>query len=487
MTSVTASSLAAMSQPSYIMGIDQVLVGKPTSSFFKHEFKQYANFSMELLGHQLSNVRAGATGCVATVSGVSDMCYELFVNIRLPAIMGTKDTSNTQRFPCASDSKTRAADKRILRAMSVDGTLADGMDRFMAKSAGAGPLRDDRGYETETAVEDDAMTVATRNPGRQKYWAHYVNAVGFVAIREVTIVIGHTAVDSINSDFLFIWDELATQPGHRMGVNEMVGKAYSREQLILDSQKERDLWVPIPFWHTSTPAKALATCAFHWSPVEYHVSFATWEEMIVRANPDTKVTKLNGTELSDGDFQACLQMTHMYIDPAERDRMADEPFDVLITQHHRQKHFTNFSELSVKFPHPTIALCWFIRRKVAEQDNDWFNWTGVCGSKPWKTASLKFNTATRQQAKSHMYFRNVQGRSHFPCIPDAEVGLYSFAFDATDPDPCGACTLTRYETVTLGLELQDALNSEQITAHVHQLNWQILRHEDGVVLPAFAG
>jgi hypothetical protein len=70
-------------------------------------------------------------------------------------------------------------------------------------------------------------------------FAYWTNAVGQAIVKMATLIIGTQTIDTLYSDFLFMWEELAGKPGKRL--TEMIGKRYCREDLIVDSQYTRTL------------------------------------------------------------------------------------------------------------------------------------------------------------------------------------------------------------------------------------------------------
>ena len=133
-------------------------------TLFKSQHKRYTNFAEDFEENDFS---AGTVGfgqrVSANVSRYGDLVSDVLLEVTLPAIQASESVVN-----------------------------------------GAG---------TEV---DDADKAA--------YW---VNAIGYAIISEVEIEIGGTEVDTLYSEWMFLWEELTQRPGARLG--EQIGSLRTRQ------------------------------------------------------------------------------------------------------------------------------------------------------------------------------------------------------------------------------------------------------------------
>ena len=293
-------------------------------------------------------------------------------------------------------------------------------------------------------------------------WAHWVNAIGFYAIKEARISIGGSVIDSIYNDWLFCYEEIASKTGRKL--EEMVGKAYSRAELICDSRAPRRLYVPMPWWFTLDTHNALPLSSLQFHGISLAVRFADLEDCIVTSKPPPgcSIQVLNSKTkqpISAQDMNAVLLTTYVYLDTKERTLFSQNSFDQMIQQTQRLVLSSNsqFVRMALTFNHPIIFLMWTLKRQAAEAENDHFNYSGINGEDPLKDVSLSLNNQVRFGGLGGSYYRLVQPYQHFANIPKAHIYCYSFAVDALSQKSNGFCNFSRIDNVELNITLQQHL------------------------------
>ena len=319
-----------------------------------------------------------------------------------------------------------------------------------------------------------------------KPWCHWTNDIGQHLIKRAAIIIGGSTIDEVYSDFLFMWEELTGKSGRRL--TEMVGKRFTRTQLICDSRHHRHLYVPLPFWFTLHSGQALALASLQFHGVRVDVNWADLRSCIVVSGPGVGVKHVgHGTSLQPSHLKADLQITYIYLDNAERERFATNAYEVLLSQHQYasfpSQHNGNHVKCALNFNHPVTEIMWAVRRRCQEQANNWFNFSGVDNRDPVKKAVLHLNNQVRF-AHPGEYFRLVQPYQHHSNIPDAYIYVFSFALHPEDPSPSGSCNMSRIDHVDLTLHLQHGLGPCSVL--VYAKNWNVLRFREGLAGLAFA-
>ena len=322
-------------------------------------------------------------------------------------------------------------------------------------------------------------------------WAHWVNAIGFYAVKEARISIGGSVIDTLYNDWLFCYEEIASKAGRRL--EEMVGKAYSRAELICDSRAPRRLYVPMPWWFTLDTHNALPLSSLQFHGVSLAIRFAELEDCIVTSKPPPgcSIQVLNNKTkqpIGAQDMQAVLLTTYVYLDTKERTLFSQNSFEQMIHQTQRLVLSSNsqFVRMALTFNHPIIFLMWTIKRAAAEAENDHFNYSGINGEDPLKDVSLSLNNQTRFGGLDGSYYRLVQPYQHFANIPKAHIYCYSFAVDALSTKSNGWCNFSRVDNVELNITLQNHLGSEVVTISVWARSWNVLRYLEGLAGLAFS-
>jgi len=483
--------------------LDQYLSANASFTFWKVRYNKHTNFAMEAIAQPFNTQVAFGSESQITLNRNGDLVYFMYIVVDLPGITAcdpSNDAScagnivNGTQFPSCGNAcqPCKQNDNRHYETLADEGFSTADSDEaaVMLQEAKARWQRMNYGQCTGLdCCDDNAADCPTDTCELSGPWAHWTNDVGHALVQAARIVIGGSTVDSLYSDFLFMWEELTGRSGRRL--TEMVGKRYSRTQLVCDSRCRRTLYIPLPFWFTQHSGQALALASLQFHGVQIHIEWQALERLIVVSNPGVVVKNCaSACCLSANDLNACLETCYVYLDTAERDKFATLQYEVLIVQNQAYTLQSNNSNihLSLNFNHPVIELIWAVRRKCQDQCNNWFNYSGIDNRDPVMTATLMLNNQTRFAPRSGAYFRLVQPYQHHSCIPDCFVYVYSFALHPEDPSPSGSCNMSRIDHVELNLQLQDGLGRESggVTVICYARNWNVLRFREGLAGLAYA-
>lgn len=453
---------------------DKYLTQDASITFWRFRYQKHTNFAMESIEQTFTSTVQFGSDVQATLNRTGDLIYYQYVVFDLPGIRAVTATagcgSPQYQFPCYSgDNSNGACDP-----------CGDGTPEILACCQESSSAEEPAPEE----IPSEDLCVGISGP-----WAHYTNAIGQFLVRRACLIIGGQVIDTLYNDYLFMWEELAGRPGARL--TEMVGKRYTRVQLISDSFYDRRLWVPLPFSYTQTAGNALPLVSLQFHGVQISVSFEQLERCVVVSDCNALVLKSkNCVALSATDLNARLDTTYIYLDIQERDRFAVGAFEQLITQ--VQCYVSNSRidsvRLNLNFNHPCIELLWAVRRRCQELQNNHFNYSGKWNRDPVEHASLRFNNLARFTGKSGRYFRLVQPYQHHSLIPDSFIYCYSFALNPEDPQPSGSVNLSRIDNCELLLDMQKELffnnnaplDNGEVTIIVFARNWNVFRYREGL-------
>lgn len=451
---------------------------------------------MESIGQPFNTAVAFGSQAQITLNRNGDLVYFMYIVVDLPGIIACdpqKDCNsppgmlpgsqfpmymNNSCAPCKDNDEAAVADY-LEDGFTEAGTSEKSMRMKEAKNLWLrSKYQSGPGLACCEDVEDCPNDLC---PELNKVWAHWTNDIGQFLIRNAQIVIGGSPVDTLYNDFLFMWEELTGKSGRRL--TEMVGKRYTRTQLICDSRQARTIFTPLPFWFTQHSGQALALASLQFHGVQLQVEFERLERCIVTSGNNVQVKNCaTACCLTNNDLAACLETTYIYLDNAERDRFATTHYEVLIVQN-QAFHMTVTNaqaRMQLNFNHPVLEIIWAVRRQCHEKCNNWFNYSGIDNRDPVDSAALYLNNQARFANKKGTWFRLVQPYQHHSNIPDAFIYMYSFALHPEDPSPSGSCNMSRIDHVDLQLQLQDGLNKEQVTVMVFARNWNVLRFREGL-------
>ena len=480
MTATTSGG--ALTQLIALGAADKYLSQNPSITFWRFRYNRYTNFALEPIEQPFNTQVMFGNDTLMTFNRTGDLIFWTYVVIDLYGITAV-DSPPPRDFPGGA--------RRLFPGLTggEGGTLYDPCQ----DEQGAGGCGD--GDEEKTP------------------WAHYTNAIGQWLVRRASLVIGGQVIDTLYSDYLYMWEELAGKPGKRL--REMIGKEFSLHELVEDSGRDRRLYVPLPFWFTTTSGNALPVVSLQFHGIQLHVSFAELNSCVQTscsvsedgdAQPLTVVKTRNGAPLVDQDLKAVVETTYVYLDVEERDRFATGSFEQLITQVQAYHLCTRSCQvrMALNFNHPIIELLWAVRRNCQSAVNNHFCYAGRNLEDPIRLVHLKLNNLPRFAPKEGRYFRLVQPYQHHTNIPQSHVYCWSAALYPEESQPSGSVNFSRIDNVELVLDMQenidmppqprrtydDRSNVKQATGDftvlVFARSWNILRYREGLGGVAFS-
>jgi hypothetical protein len=438
---------------------DRYLTQNATITFWRYRYNKYTNFALEAIEQPFSSTVAFGTDVQVTLNRTGDLIYFQYVVIDLPGIKAVTPTPGvcgigSNQFPCCDpcDPCADGPAPECVCCPSASSPQEEDIDAF--------------------GLLDDIDTCT----GLQRPWAHWTNAIGQFLVKRACLVIGGQVIDTMFNDYLFMWEELAGRPGARL--TEMIGKRFTRAQLVADSMEDRRLYVPLPFFYTKTSGNALPLVSLQFHSVQLHVCFEDLARSVQVSDCDVLVLKCKDCQpLNCNDLHARVDTTYVYLDVAERDRFAVGSFEQLIDQVQCYAITTKSCQvrMQLNFNHPVIELLWVVRRRCQDQCNNHFNYSGKWGKDPIRFVHLRFNNLPRFTGREARYFRLVQPYQFHTNIPDSFVYVYSFALHPEDAQPSGSVNFSRIDNVEFIFDLQEALSDEEVTIIVFGRNWNVFR------------
>jgi len=424
---------------------DAVLTGDPTVTFWRFVHKMYTNFAMEAqqLDFSSGTAQFGANP-KCNLDRIGDIVYWMYFVADLPGI--------GLAYP-------RAAATKIL--------------------------------SNDDDVAHDPV---------EPYWTH---DVGHAMLVNSAFYIGGQPVDTIQSEFMFIWEELSGHPGKRLV--EMTGAYKSEVALQIASRQPRRLYVPLPFWFTASSGSALPIVSLQFHTVAVSVQIRayqdllrlTWKAMndvaysyvlsdiqvraLYRPSTTSAVQPLADlSALSNNSLSARIEVCYVYLDETERAQFASGAFEQLMVEHQYAPVAVDQSvsgtntygsdkkvSVDMTFNHPISELFWVARRRICEkfslvttpEFNNWFDFSGPADVittmpiDPVKDATVRLNGAYRMNITEGRYFRLVQPWQHHSNIPESFVYSYSFSLVPEMSQPSGSCNFSRIDNTTLDLTI----------------------------------
>ena len=476
MTATTSGG--ALTQLIALGAADKYLSQNPSITFWRFRYNRYTNFALEPIEQPFNTQVMFGSDTLMTFNRTGDLIFWTYVVIDLYGIKAVEAAAAGRDFPGGA--------RRLFPASC--GVAKEEEDE---RSSGGGG-----GICCAEAKEEEEKTP----------WAHYTNAIGQWLVRRASLVIGGQVIDTLYNDYLYMWEELAGKPGKRL--REMIGKEFSLHELVEDSGNDRRLYVPLPFWFTTTSGNALPVVSLQFHGIQLHVSFAELNSCVQTSsavNDDGDAQNVvvlktrNNSPLVEQDLKAVVETTYVYLDVEERDRFATGSFEQLITQVQAYHLCTRSCQvrMALNFNHPIIELLWAVRRNCQSAVNNHFCYAGRDLEDPIRTVNLKLNNLPRFAPKEGRYFRLVQPYQHHTNIPQSHVYCWSAALFPEEAQPSGSVNFSRIDNVELIFDMQENIDEPprsggggggggfkavtgDFTVIVFARSWNILRYREGL-------
>ncbi len=197
----------------------------------------------------------------------------------------------------------------------------------------------------------------------------WLNWIGHVLIKQVTIEIGGQLIDKHYGTWLHIWNELSQSAGHKVGYAAMVGNVPRLTQIISADGviPSTTLYIPLQFWFCRNPGLALPLIALQYHEVRINIEFNSLSECYYALKTDGSDNDSlhTMTSLSLGS-NTNLYVDYIYLDTAERQRFAQVSHEYLI----EQLQFTGSesipasqtnNKVRMNFNHPVKEIVWVVQ------------------------------------------------------------------------------------------------------------------------------
>ena len=270
-------------------------------------------------------------------------------------------------------------------------------------------------------------------------------------------------MDIVTNDFLFIFEELQGKAGRRL--TEMIGKRYTRTQLVCDSRQNRTLYVPLPWWYCQHSGNALSLASLQFHGVALHCDLsprALHRHVRPQCRGEARAQRVQSS--AHGPQGADHHLIRLPRTRRER-TFRREPLrgprdsapDVLHPGHVLAA--SNPAQLQ-----PSCART--VRRDpspVPQQVNNHFCFSGIDNRDPLITADLLVNNQSRFGKKSGLFYQSGRAVRNAHGIPDTFIYVMSFRFHGGSHGPVRIDQHERIDHCDLVLELQEDLSRESCT------------------------
>lgn len=365
----------------------------------------------------------------------------------------------------------------------------------------------------------------------------YANALGSVILEKAELEIDGVTIEQVDGDFLnvasLLFQDINTDYG--FSVDGLGRRPFSQLGQTPGYRpfptQNGTIFIPLPFFFQRVKlAEAFPLLACREGTVRIHVTLRPFEQCVRLLNgsrtscdqtplgltiPIVDKTglvqknievKTQGSIPQFKQIQLITYSAHTF--GKIREQILYKPFELL----HRNVQTFYFTEplkyqvnkgsgdtITVQLPlesnHPMEEILWFVRRKDAENNNEWTNYSSAIQSDYNATfnpispllqsATIQFNgidliKAEEQWFRQHIAYKHKGGAAAFYNY----IYGYSFADKPAEHQPTGTANASRLQSVRLTLDVSGAYGLWEVKVFVISLQW--LRFQDGIANKMFS-
>jgi hypothetical protein len=221
----------------------------------------------------------------------------------------------------------------------------------------------------------------------------YVNKLGHSLIKNITVSIGGTPIDSFNGEWLNIYDELFSNKSHQNNYNKMIGNT-SKLKNLSKTHDEYELFIPLNFWFSRSSSSSFPLVCLK-QEFDISIEFNTALECI---NYKGTIEPSNLPTIDS----AYLLVDCVFLSSFEQEQFIKTDHNYLIEQLQLQEDniSTERDSTSLVFDKPCKVLIWNILLdkyyKRTEYlywatDNDWNKGLQIFSKLIWLSTRINLN------------------------------------------------------------------------------------------------
>jgi len=419
---------------------DIYLSGNPQTTFFKHVYRRYTNFSMEMQYIPFDTAAEFNKLISVTIPRNGDLLSQLYLEISLPQITPEGPIPTSSAVPCG--------------------------------------------------VASTPTTDYTATPPS----VSYSNGIGYGMIDYISVWIGQQEIDRQYGEFMYLWTQLTTPGSKQNGIRTMIGQQSVFNQYT--QQGPLHLFVPLYFWFCRNPGLALPLLALQATPIKLYIHMKNGSQVVFSNALEQSVLATGNcvpvTAAPPVITEMRLWGNYIYLDTEERRRFVSSKHEYLIEQVQQQTRYSipamaTKVSIPLTFNHPIKELLWVVQQDRMVTANETFNYgsrmllqAGLPNLDLISTALLQFDGYDRFQVQSAEFFRLMQPYLYHTAIPNATdegnfIYVYSFSLNPEAEQPQGSFNASRIDSIVLQLAMNTQVNSLPAGCTVYAINYNVLR------------
>lgn len=313
-------------------------------------------------------------------------------------------------------------------------------------------------------------------------WSGYINGLGYSIIESAEIQIGGATVDSLDSNWLDIYNELFDQRS-----DILIGK-FNTDITLQENTSSKKLFIPLPFWFSKNSGSALPVIALRNHEIKIKIKFRNLNEIIK--------SDINTFSPTPPIISAHLLANYIHLDKKEQIYFTNNKHEYLIDQVQTLSDTsilstTNIKKIPLEFSHPIKSIYWIILNDTnhtqnMKTGNNWLSYTSANSlhSDTFNSAKITINGQDKIISMDSTYYRNVLPYETQMYFPRKHIYSYSFSLFPGQYQPSGSVNYSRIQKANSHLELtfnnaNTVGGSTNGKVRIYGVNYNILKIEKG--------
>ena len=295
----------------------------------------------------------------------------------------------------------------------------------------------------------------------------------------IELLIGGVIVDKLYPQFLNAYDELSNS-NKQSGKNFMLLKSDIYSSTKHNAEKEVNLIIPLDFWFTKQYNSALPLVSMLNQDIRINFKFRNFSECVNYDGDDPEPVSI----LDSNVFAEYIFLDDVVLENFKKQK---HMFVIEQQQYHGDEIIaanTNIYNTSLKFNNPCKEIIFFCVEKQNIITNNYFSYSKSSDDTSLLIdASLLLDGRLRFDSLPEFYYRSVFPNIVHSVIPMKYIYTMPFCIKPEDNQPTGSLNLSRFNDITLALNLKK--NNPDCMLYVFANCYNIVVIENGTLTLQF--
>jgi len=360
------------------------------------------------------------------------------------------------------------------------------------------PRNGDLVYKIYYQIKLPALNQTQKNDGNDSTWVGYVNGIGNVLLKEVSLEVGSHIIDTHKSEYLDIWNQLTNNDEN---IDDLVGNLKSDLSIRTNAvdTNGKVYTIPLQFWFCRNTASALPLIGLQYHEVVITTEFRDALSCVRNGvapgdTTDELVSPVDSNSVAIAFSDPKILIEYIFLDDKERLKFSNKPLEYLIDNVQYVGDYSvsansTSATIDINIFHPCKELFWIIQDDTSiatntSTGNKLLNYSDLDNPhlEMFKNANIMMNAMSRFAERDAVYFRMIQPMQRHTRVPDKKINVYSFSLNPEKYQPMGAANFSRLDNIQLiiNFDSTNAFYENARTVKIYCVTYNIFKVQNGM-------